>query len=310
MIIENIETRSPCRKVEEHQVTNLHLFNRNAIFIILSDKDRAKLTINADNNTKIDKAMTRTFLSLGGNTRFVITGPVVCDYDKRVFDACLRLHHDNNFIGLCLETNFKCIWQKMGNKSTLSVNNKLSLARSLKRLSTVGITVQPCDNKQFQFWSGGILDDVINKESSNSRFSKLEIRFNKHMIPLYLNGSYSTLDMPLLHSLKAYERRILEYVMTHENNKRDMSIEKWREVIGVLDEISMKAFKYRFKEAFLSLKEKGLLEQESVYKKGKLSNEIIHTVINKDKLIGSKFKDQLLLENTQYINTANNLETN
>jgi hypothetical protein len=113
------------------------------------------------------------------------------------------------------------------------------------------------------FWIGGIVDDVSFIEHKNPKYCRISIRFNRYMVPLYLEGAYSTLSLPYVNSLKAYARRIYEFLMSHEDNTRKMSIIKWKQVLGTPDDVPLKTFKQRLKEGIIELINKGILSEES-----------------------------------------------
>ncbi|CAO1295188.1 unnamed protein product [Diamesa hyperborea] len=204
-------------------------------------------------------------------------GPIVCDYDKQIFDACLKLHHDKGFIGLKLITNLTEIWKTMGNNSPVSGPAIKCIKRSLQRLSQLSITAKSLENKSF--WVGGIIDGLNYIETNNKKGSKIEIRFNPEMIPMYLNGSYSTYSLPILQKLSSYPRRIVEFMGTHKDLERTMSLNKWREIIGVNPNMEDKYFKKRIKEAIDELKKQSLIEDAAIVKSPTLG-EMLQLKIN------------------------------
>lgn len=276
-IIENPDNVPICRQIENHQVTNLHLFNRNAIFLIISDQDRKKFTA-LMNDEIIDIPVTRSFEGWG-KIKFTLMGPIVCDYDKQIFDACLKLHHEKGFIGLKLVTNLNEIWKTLGNTSKLNGSGIKSVKRSLQRLSQLSITAKSLENKSF--WVGGIIDGLNYIETNNKKGSKIEIRFNPEMIPMYLQGSYSTYSLPILQKLSSYPRRIVEFMGTHKDLERTMSLDKWREIIGVNPNMEDKYFKKRIKEAIEELKKNYLIEDAGIVKSSSLG-EMLKLKINND----------------------------
>lgn len=276
-IIENPDNVPICRQIENHQVTNLHLFNRNAIFLIISDQDRKKFTA-LMNDEIIDVPITRSFEGWG-KIKFTLMGPIVCDYDKQIFDACLKLHHEKGFIGLKLVTNLNEIWKTLGNTSKLNGSGIKSIKRSLQRLSQLSITAKSLENKSF--WVGGIIDGLNYIETNNKKGSKIEIRFNPEMIPMYLQGSYSTYSLPILQKLSSYPRRIVEFMGTHKDLERTMSLNKWREIIGVNPNMEDKYFKKRIKEAIEELKKNSLIEDAGIIKSSSLG-EMLKLKINND----------------------------
>ncbi|MBX9838422.1 MAG: replication initiation protein [Silvanigrellaceae bacterium] len=275
-IIENPDNVPICRPVHNFQVTNLHLFNRNAIFLIISDQDRKKFTTTV-NDEIIDIPVARSFEGWG-KIKFTLIGPIVCDYDKQIFDTCLKLHHEKGFIGLKLTTNLSEIWKAFGNNSKISGSAINSIKRSLQRLSQISITAKSTENKSF--WVGRIIDGLKYIETNNKKGSKIEVRFNPDMIPMYLNGSYSTYSFPILQKLSAYPRRIIEFMGTHEGLERKMSLNKWREIIGVNPSVENKSFKRRLKEAMEELKLHSLIDEAEFTKSTTLTSELLYLKVN------------------------------
>lgn len=260
-IISNPDNHSIVRPVDQFQVTSLHLHARNAIFQIINQHERAKLTEKTTNGTEIDVLVNRSFLGWGGTVEFIISGPLVCMFDQQVFYACLKTHHINGFKGLNLITTFAEIWKSMGRSTKISMTSIDAIKRSLERLQKVSISAKSLDKKRY--WGGGLIDNVLYDSHENPKNSKVKVRFNSDMVPHYLEGSYSTLYLPHLNELKSYARRMYEFLMSHSDAERKMSLEKWRDVFGINPETPMKTVKQRVKEALSELIAKGILKPES-----------------------------------------------
>jgi hypothetical protein len=264
-IISNPDDHSIVRPVDQFQVTSLHLHARNAIFQIINQHDRAKLTEKTAAGTDIDVVLNRAFVGWGGNLEFVISGPVLCMFDQQVYYACLKIHHNNGFKGINLSTNLCEIWRAMERHGSMGSDSIKALKRSLSRLHKVSIEVSSIakGNSCGSFWGGGIFDSVKFEAHKNPKLSKVIISFNRNFVPQYLSGAYSTLYLPHLNKLKAYARRMYEFLMSHNDVERKMSLEKWREVFGIDENVPPKTFRQRVKEAVAELVEYGILQKES-----------------------------------------------
>lgn len=268
-MVKNPENYNIVRPIKEHQFTTMHLLTRNQVFQILSDKDRSqKCTMKSEiNGEAIDLTFNREFLGWGGKIHFIMSGPILCTYDESVYDACIKLWHENDTKGIVLETNLSEIWKKMGNISRLNSTKIESIKRSLCRLYSVSITAKSTENKNF--WGGGIVDSVIYKESSRNKDHQVIINFNKHMIYQYLGGSYATLDHSKYQKMKAYDRKIYLFLMSHDDPCRKMSLDKWRNVLGVKESLEDKEFRRQIRNALNDLIEaKVLLPDSHINRKG------------------------------------------
>ena len=76
---------------------------------IYSKPGRAEKTRIDEFGEIVELPEARTFLGWGGALHFNITGPVLCTYDEEVFDACIKLWHENKTRGIVLETNLSKI---------------------------------------------------------------------------------------------------------------------------------------------------------------------------------------------------------
>lgn len=274
-ILKNPHNFRIVRPIDEHQFTALHLLTRNQVFQIISDENRKKYTkISEINGEVIDIPVSREFIGWGGNLHFEISGPVLCDHDQSVFDACVKLWHEKCHTGITIETNLSEIWKTMGNKSKLSKNNRESLRRSLSRLHKVSIEVKSMDKHNRSFWGGGIVDTVMYTDSSEN---KVMIKLNLHMAANYLQGSYATLNHDIYKILSSYAKKIYLFLMSHDNPIRQISLEKLKPLIGVDDKISKQHFKKYVNKALKELQDNNVLEQTS-----KIENEIFYTAVQKE----------------------------
>ena len=154
----------------------------------------------------------------------------------------------------------------------------MSLKRSLKRLASVGVEVRSPENKNF--WVGGILDNVVYQNHENNKYSKIIINFNTYMVKIYLNGAYSTYSFPILNGLGIYAKRLLEFMGTHKEPDRIMSLSKWREVIGVNPDMEMKYFKKRMKEGIEEMAKFDLISAWTFKKNLSKSEDLIYVKLN------------------------------
>lgn len=262
-MVKNPENYNIVRPIKEHQFTAIHLFTRNQVFQILSDKDRSQKYTEMSKITGevIDIPLNREFLGWGGKIHFIISGPILCTYDEEVYDACIKLWHENDTRGITLETNLSEIWRKIGNTSSMSKKNINSLRRSLSRLSKVSIESKSTENKNF--WGGGIIDNVIYREFSNKKNHQVIISFNKHIIYQYLGGLYATLDHDKYKSMTPYTKKFYSFTMSHDDCNRKMGLDKWRNVTGVKESLDVKEFKRKMRDSIKELIELGILLPES-----------------------------------------------
>lgn len=247
------------RPIDDSQVTALHLLTRNALFMVVGDRERRQkyMEVSPTTGDLLDKVVNRDFYGWGGSTHFVITGPICCTYDQDVFYACLRLHHESGFKGLTLNTTFHRIWQAMGNSTHAGGSAIATLKRSLERLQKISISAKSKDQKRF--WAGGLIDSVHYAEGRRPRESTVRIRFNDSMVVHYLSGTYATLQIEHVLGLRAYARRIYEFLLSHDQDERRMSVEKWREVLGFPAEVLPKVVNQRIRESVQELIEKDIL---------------------------------------------------
>lgn len=278
-IVANPDEHFLVRPIDDSQVTALHLLTRNALFMVVGDRERRQkyMEVSSTTGDLLDKVVNRDFYGWGGNTHFVITGPIVCTYDQDVFYACLRLHHEVGFKGLSLSTNFHQLWKAMGNKSVPGGAAISTMKRSLERLQKISVSAKSKDQKRF--WAGGLIDSVQYAEGSSARDSSVRIRLNDHMVTHYLAGAYGTLQIEHIHSLRAYARRIYEFLLSHEQDERRMTVEKWREVLGFSPDMATKVVNQRIREAVQELIEKEILMPESGLQKAAGSTVIV-TILN------------------------------
>jgi len=263
-MVKNPENYNIVRPIKEHQFTTMHLLTRNQVFQIMGDKDRSqKCTKKSEINGEIiDLAFNREFLGWGGKIHFIISGPILCTYDEEVYDACIKLWHENDTKGIVLETNLSEIWRKMGNESRLNSTKIESLKRTLCRLYTVSITAKSTENKNF--WGGGIIDSVIYNEFSRHKDHQVIINFNKHIIYQYLGGSYATLDHSKYQNMTAYAKKIYLFLMSHDDPNRKMGLDKWKSVLGIKESLEIKEFRRKMRDAIKELIELNILLPESM----------------------------------------------
>ena len=149
----------------------------------------------------------------------------------------------------------------MGNKSVPGGAAIATMKRSLERLQKNSISARSKDQKRF--WAGGLIDSVHYADGASGREATVRIRLNDYMVNHYLAGAYGTLRVEHIHSLRAYSRRIYEFLLSHEQNERRMSVEKWREVLGFAAEVPQKVVNQRIRESIQELIEQNLLLPES-----------------------------------------------
>ncbi len=272
-IISNPENRRIVTPIEDHQFTALHLFTRNQIFQIISKENRSKLIELDEFNKPVDVLKNRSFMGWESDVYFTIAGPILCDYDQKVFDAINKIWHERDTKGIMVETSFSEIWRAIGNKSRIGANNIESLKLSLNRLHKVSIEVKSTENKSY--WGGGIIDDVAYvQDKSNKKQYRVLISYNKYMIRHYLNGSYATLSHPVYQKLGSYSRKLYLFIMSHDDPQRKMKFNKWRSPLGVSEEVNDSFFKKKIKESIAELISEDVLDPES-----KIENDIVCTII-------------------------------
>ena len=286
-IIANPSANHIARQIEEHQFTAMHLFTRNQVFQIISKNERSNLTEVDQFGNEIDVLSNRTFLGWGEKTHFIISGPTLCTYDQEVYDACVKLWHDNRLRGIFLETNLSQIWNKMGNSSRLNSTKIISLKRSLKRLVNVGIDARSSENKNF--WIGGMIDSVVYKEFSRHKDHLVIINFSPHMVSQYVGGAYATLDHDKYKKLTPYAKKLYLFNMSHEDLYRKMGLKLWRDPMGIKESLSDKEFKRQMKDAIKELIDAEILDPKShIDSKG-----FLITILNPNVHIESEKKKML-----------------
>ena len=67
---------------------------------------------------------------------------------------------------------------------------------------------------------------------------------------------------------------------THEGLERKMSLNKWREIIGVNPSVENKSFKRRLKEAMEELKLHSLIDEAEFTKSTTLTSELLYLKVN------------------------------
>ena len=266
-IVKNPEIHHIVRPIKDQQFTTMHLLTRNQVFQVLSKHDREKKTRKDEFFKTIDIPEVRTFLGWDDRLHFKISGPVLCTYDEEVYNACIKLWHENNTKGIVIETNLSEIWRKIGNVSRLNSTKIESLKRSLSRLVDISVTVSSMENKSF--WAGGIIDSVMYNEFSNTKNHQVLISFNKHMIYQYLGGMYAKLEHGKYKIMSAYAKKMYEFLCSHDDPNRKMGLDKWRIVLGIKESLDDKEFKRKICEAIKELIElKILLPESTIDKKG------------------------------------------
>lgn len=274
--------------IEDHQFTALHLFTRNQIFQIVSKENRSKLIEYDEFNKPVDVLKNRSFMGWESNVYFSISGPILCDYDQKVFDAINKIWHERNTKGIVVETSFTEIWRAIGNKSKLGSSNIDTLKSSLNRLHKVSIEVKTPDNKSY--WGGGIIDDVAYAHDKlNKKQYRVLISYNKYMIRHYLNGSFATLSHPVYQKLGSYTRKLYLFIMSHDFRERKMVLSKWRSPLGVNDELKENIFKQKMKESISELIKEEVLESGS-----KIEKDMVYTIITEKAWDARPFKKELL----------------
>lgn len=274
-IINNPQDHRIVTPIENHQFTALHLFTRNQIFQIISKENRAKLIEFDEFNKPVDVLKNRSFMGWESNVYFTISGPILCDYDQKVFDAINKIWHERDTKGIVVETSFSEIWRAIGNKSRMGASNIESLKLSLNRLHKISIEVKSTENKSY--WGGGIIDDVVYvQEKLNTKQYKVLISYNKYMVRHYLNGSYATLSHPVYQKIGSYSRKLYLFIMSHDSPVRIMGLNKWRSPLGVSENLKDSLFKQKMKESILELILEDVLDPES-----KVEKNVVHTIITK-----------------------------
>lgn len=281
-ILENPDDKQICRPISDSDVTNINIFNRNAIFLILGKHDRSSLMEADEQGEFHDVLKRRKIKSWSEEHEIVIQGPILCDNDKLIFDSCLKLHHESGFKGITLRTSYSEIWRTLGNKSRMGSKNIDAIKRSLDRLTAVNIKISSQNNATKHYWTGGIIDTVCTEESLNQKYSKIVIKFNTDLVKVYLSGAYSTLKMESILKLKSYPRRMLEFLVTHEDPQKTIGINKWREIMGIDDDVQNFTFKQRLKEAISELKQGGHLTENSGFIKNRRGEGMIFTELITD----------------------------
>ena len=250
------------RPVEEHQFTAIHFFTRNQVFQIIGKQERGKLIEINQFGEEIDLVCNRSFSGWGGDVHFNISGAILCTYDQEVYDSCIKLWHEKcGTVGIMLKTNLSEIWSAIGNKGRISSTRIEALKRSLDRLVKCTISAKSIDNKNF--WSGGIIDDVIYNEKSRHRDHQIIISFNKYMVNHYLNGAYTTLNHPVYQNLTPYTKKMYLFLMSHNDKLRKMKLEKWREPLGVSSSVPTKELKRNINNAIIELIKSNVLDSTS-----------------------------------------------
>ncbi len=273
-MVKNPENYNIVRPTKDSQFTAMHLLTRNQVFQIVSKNERHEKTRIDEFGEIIELPEARTFLGWGGAIHFNITGPVLCTYDEEVFDACIKLWHENKTRGIILETNLSKIWHAMGNRSAMGTKNILFLKRSLFRLYTVGVTAKSMENKNF--WGGGILDSVIYQAYSNRKNHQVIISFNKHMICQYLGGLYATLEHSKYQKMTSYAKKLYSFLMSHDESNRKMGLDKFKTTLGIKESLDLKEFRRQMKDAINELIELKILLPESFID----SKGIVYTFIS------------------------------
>lgn len=249
------------RPIKDHQFTTMHLLTRNQVFQILSKNDRHEKTMIDKFDKVIDIPEVRTFLGWGGKLHFKISGPLLCTYDQEVYDACIKLWHENDTRGIILETNLSEIWRYMGSISRLNSTKITALKRSLSRLVDVSIAVSSMENKNF--WAGGIIDNVEYREFSNKKNHQVIIYFNKHMIYQYLGGFYSNLNHNKYKYLTPYPKKIYPFLLSHDEPYRKMGLDKWKIPLGISESLNGREYKRQMNDAIKELMKANILDPES-----------------------------------------------
>lgn len=242
-IIEDPSKSRIIRPVDTHQFTTIHFFTRNQVFQIIGKQDRAKKTRIDDYGKVIDVSGDRTFLGWESDIHFTISGPVLCSYDQEVFDACIKIWHEKyTSVGITLITNLSEIWRTIGNSSKINGRNAESIKRSLDRLVKCTISAKSLAEKK-NFWSGGIVDDVLYKEGTRNKDHQIIITFNKYMVRHYLDGAYAILSHPVYRDLSPYAKKMYLFLRSHRDKIRKMYIDKWREPLGISRDVPNKELK-------------------------------------------------------------------
>ena len=281
LMISSPEEHRFVRPIQKYQNTILHLFSRNRIFLIISNEDRKKyIEISQKNGKELDIPINREFECWEDNIYGVITGPILCDYDKKVFLACVKLWHENDCIGSGLITNLSKIWRTIGNKSRLGIKNIETLKRSLDRLHKVSLTIKSKENKNF--WGGGIVDSVIYKEFSNTKNHEVIVKFNEYMLQTYLDGAYATIHYDLYCTLTPSEQSLYEFLMSHKDLKRKMHFKNFITPLGISESVELRRIKSNIKSAINELLKKEILAEGSIDSQG-----FVHTLVNQKHLLKS-----------------------
>ena len=280
LIIENPNGRRIVRNPEKHQNTVIHLFTRNQVFQIISDENRKKYTKKLTTcDDFIDISIDRDFVGWEGNTRFIISGPILCDYDQEVFDALTKIWHEKyESEWTPMHTNLREIWRFMGNNSNMGGTAIDSVKRSLERLVKCSISAKSLENKDF--WIGGIIDDVAYKDDKGHK--SVIVSFNKYMIQHYLNGAYATIIHPIYQKLKPFSRKLYLFTTSHKESERKMNLEKYRSPLGVNNDIEQKEFKRKMNLALKELKHYKILDPDKsiINKKNEVCTVVLEDAWN------------------------------
>lgn len=92
-----------------------------------------------------------------------------------------------------------------------------------------------------------------------------------------------------MQKLTSYPRRIVEFMGTHKESERIMSLNKWREIIGVNPNMEDKYFKRRIKEAIEELKNNCLIENAEIVRSTSVG-EVLKLKINNNIFNGKTVK--------------------
>jgi len=248
LYLENPDDYHIVKAMNERDVASMHMINRNPIFVGDLKADRHKyVKLSEIDGEPEDIPVFREFKGWA-SAKITVKGPILDENDKKIYYACLRIHHNNGSKGLNLKTNFSEIWRTIGNKGFPSCNNIAALKRSLKRLHETAIGVTSKDNSSY--WGGSFFSCL--RFHDNASHSVILITLNSDCIPIYHNGEFTPLNMDLFLSLKSYPRRMYEFMLTHDDPDRVMSLKKWQEVLGS-EKLSAVDFKKRVKSALKDL---------------------------------------------------------
>jgi DNA replication protein DnaC len=268
-----VNFRARSNKMSDDESTLLHLWSRLGLFRLISHQERSKLTRPSaiDPKDVVELHVAREFFAWGGY-HVMQNGPACDFYDCAVLVAVLKLYHHRGKGGI-VAFSLAELAAALEIKSSGAGSVHKSLKRSLNRLVEATLRIKAPHQGKLM-WAGGFIDSLA-RDGDDLR-AKVVVRLNEFIVGHYRDNAFSYLQLPSLVGLRSfYAQGIYRFLSSHRDQYKFISLTKWREILGVGEQIAERELRRKIRLAISEMTDKGLLTEQSHLNE----NDVLHTYL-------------------------------